>query len=44
MPEALSVFQEARATDAQVLAMTGHRDRVQSVAFSPDGRRVVTAS
>ncbi len=44
MPEALSVFQEARAADGQLLAITGHTDRVQSVAFSPDGRRVVTAS
>ncbi len=43
-PEALSVFQEARATDAQILAITGHTDRVRSAAFSPDGRRVVTAS
>ncbi|MGO9514695.1 MAG: protein kinase domain-containing protein [Steroidobacteraceae bacterium] len=44
MPEALSVFQEARAADGQLLAITGHTDRVESVAFSPDGRRVVTAS
>jgi WD40 repeat protein/serine/threonine protein kinase len=44
MPEALSVFQEARAADEQLLAITGHTDRVESVAFSPDGRRVLTAS
>jgi WD40 repeat protein/tRNA A-37 threonylcarbamoyl transferase component Bud32 len=43
-PEALSVFQEARAADALVFAMTGHTDRVRSAAFSPDGARVVTAS
>jgi WD40 repeat protein/tRNA A-37 threonylcarbamoyl transferase component Bud32 len=43
-PEALSVFQQARATDAQVLALTGHTGKVRSAAFSPDGRRVVTAS
>jgi WD40 repeat protein/tRNA A-37 threonylcarbamoyl transferase component Bud32 len=43
-PQALSVFQEARAADAQFLVMTGHTDRVRSVAFSPDGRRIVTAS
>ena len=42
-PEALSVFQRARAADAQLLAFTGHRDRVRSVAFSPDARRIVTA-
>ena len=43
-PDALSVFQEGRATDAQILAITGHTDRVRSAAFAPDGRRVVTAS
>jgi eukaryotic-like serine/threonine-protein kinase len=43
-PEALSVFQEARAADAQVLAMTGHTEPVWSAAFSPDGHRIVTAS
>lgn len=43
-PDALSVFQESRATDAQILAITGHTDRVRSAAFAPDGRRVVTAS
>ena len=42
--EALSVFQEARAADVQVLATTGHMDRVWSAAFSPDGQRIVTAS
>jgi WD40 repeat protein len=43
-PEALSVFQEARATDPAVIAITGHAARVRSVAFSPDGRRIVTGS
>jgi WD40 repeat protein/TPR repeat protein len=43
-PEALSVFQEARAADAQILVITGHADRVISAAFSPEGRRIVTAS
>jgi eukaryotic-like serine/threonine-protein kinase len=43
-PEALSVFQEARAADLLVLAVTGHEDRVRSVAFSPDGSRIATAS
>ena len=43
-PEALSVFQQARAADAQILALTGHTDRLRSVAFSPDGTRILTAS
>jgi len=43
-PEALNVFQEARAADAQILALTGHTDRVWAAAYSPDGRRIVTAS
>jgi WD40 repeat protein len=43
-PDALSVFQEARAADTQVFAATGHTGWVTSVAFSPDGRRMVTAS
>ena len=43
-PEALSVFQEARAADAQIMAITGHTGSVWDAAFSPDGRRIVTAS
>ncbi|HEY0797789.1 MAG TPA: serine/threonine-protein kinase, partial [Candidatus Baltobacteraceae bacterium] len=43
-PEALSVFQEARAADAQVSIISGHTDRVIGAGFSPDGRRIVTAS
>lgn len=43
-PEAVSVFQEARAADAQIMVITGHTDRVISAAFSPDGQRIVTAS
>jgi len=43
-PEALSVFQEARASDAQILVISGHGERVRSAEFSPDGKRVVTAS
>jgi WD40 repeat protein/TPR repeat protein len=42
--DAVSVFQEARAADAQVLALAGHTGWVISAAFSPDGRRIVTAS
>ncbi|HEY6927617.1 MAG TPA: protein kinase [Steroidobacteraceae bacterium] len=43
-PEALSVFQEARASDAQVLVIAGHTERVRSASFAPDGKRIVTAS
>ena len=43
-PEALSVFQDARAADVGITALSGHTDRVRSVRFSPDGRNVVTAS
>jgi WD40 repeat protein/serine/threonine protein kinase len=43
-PEALSVFQEARASDTQILALRGHDNWVTSAAFSPDGRRMLTAS
>ncbi len=42
--EALSVFEEARAADIQLLAITGHTDRVRSVAVSPDGKRIASAS
>jgi WD40 repeat protein len=31
-------------TGAEVLVLRGHQDRVASVAFSPDGKRLVTAS
>lgn len=43
-PEALSVFQEGRAADAALLTITGHTDRVRSVAFSPDDRLIATAA
>jgi WD40 repeat protein/serine/threonine protein kinase len=43
-PEALSVFQEARAQDALVLVLSGHSAELRSAAFSPDGTRIVTAS
>jgi eukaryotic-like serine/threonine-protein kinase len=43
-PEALSVFQEARAADSQVSVIARHGDRVRSVAFSPRGDRIATAS
>jgi len=41
---AVSVFQEARARDTQLAVLSGHGDRVYSAAYSPDGRRIVTAS
>jgi len=43
-PEAVDVFERARAADLGILAMLGHTDRLRSIAFSPDGRRVVTTS
>jgi WD40 repeat protein len=42
--DALNVFQEGRAADAQVLIFTGHTNWVVTVVFSPDGRRILTAS
>lgn len=41
---ALNVFERARAADAQEFALLGHTDRVRTVAYSPGGRRLVTAS
>ncbi|MGD0505855.1 MAG: protein kinase [Steroidobacteraceae bacterium] len=43
-PEALSVFQEARAQDALVMVLSGHSAELRSAAFSPDGTRIVTAA
>lgn len=43
-PEALNVFEGARAADAGVLALAGHAARVNYASFSPDSSRVVTAS
>ncbi len=46
--DALAVFQEARAADSQILALTPKTDVrgewPSSVAFFPDGRRIVTTS
>jgi WD40 repeat protein len=42
--EVLSAFQEARAADNQLLALTGHGASVQMGSYAPDGRRIVTAS
>ncbi len=41
--DAVNVFEEARAADVQVSAITGHTG-IRSAAFSPDGTRIVTAS
>ena len=41
---AINVFQEARAADKQLAVLSGHKGFVYSAAFSPDGRRIVTAS
>jgi WD40 repeat protein/serine/threonine protein kinase len=43
-PEALSVFQEGRAADAQLAMMAGHKDLVKTARYSHDGGRIVTAS
>jgi WD40 repeat protein/serine/threonine protein kinase len=43
-PEALSVFQEARAADLEIMAVIGHAGLVRSIAFSSDGARIITAS
>jgi WD40 repeat protein/tRNA A-37 threonylcarbamoyl transferase component Bud32/TPR repeat protein len=43
-PEALAVFQEARAGDAQLLALNGHSGKLRSAVFSPDGRRIATSA
>ena len=43
-PAALNVFQEARAADSQLLALTGHGGSIRTARYSPDGRRIVTAS
>ncbi|MEO7205992.1 MAG: protein kinase [Steroidobacteraceae bacterium] len=42
--EALNVFQEARAADAQILALAGHMDTLNAAAFSADGTKIATAS
>jgi WD40 repeat protein/serine/threonine protein kinase len=41
---ALTVFEKALARDAEDFALLGHTDRVRSIAYSPDGQRLVTAS
>ena len=41
---AINVFQEVRAADARLAVLSGHGGAVVGAAFSPDGRRIVTAS
>ena len=41
---AFEVIAKARARDRVLAAMVGHEAQVNSAAFSPDGKRVVTAS
>jgi WD40 repeat protein/serine/threonine protein kinase len=43
-PAAVSVFQEIRAAESQLAVLSGHRERLPSAAYSPDGTRIVTAS
>jgi WD40 repeat protein/TPR repeat protein len=43
-PAAISVFQDIRAADLQLAVLSGHEAKVNSVAYSPDGTCVVTAS
>jgi WD40 repeat protein/serine/threonine protein kinase/TPR repeat protein len=42
--DALNLFQEARAADAQIFAFLAGSSDVTDVHVSPDGRRIVTAS
>ena len=42
--DALAVFHEARAADAELFALTGHADTLWWAEFSPDDTRIVTAS
>ena len=41
---AMSVLEEASAADFELAVLSGHADVVNFAAFSPDGRRIVTAS
>jgi WD40 repeat protein len=42
--DAISVFQDSRAADAQIAVLSGHGSFVVSANYSPDGKRIVTAS
>jgi WD40 repeat protein/TPR repeat protein len=41
---AISVFQEIRAADSRLATLSGHRDIVWSATYSPDGKRILSAS
>jgi WD40 repeat protein/energy-coupling factor transporter ATP-binding protein EcfA2 len=41
---AIAVFQEIRAADSQLAVLSGHDSSIVFAAYSPDGRRIVTAS
>jgi len=41
---AIGIFQEIRASDAQLAVLSGHSAQLPSAAYSPDGTRIVTAS
>ena len=43
-PAAISVFQQTRAADAELVVLSGHGDFVNFAAYSPDSTRIVTAS
>ena len=41
---AINVYQEARAADTRLAVLAGHDGSVTFASYSPDGRRIVTAS
>jgi eukaryotic-like serine/threonine-protein kinase len=41
---AISVFQDIRAADPQLVVLSGHEGRVYFAQYSPDGKHIVTAS
>jgi WD40 repeat protein/serine/threonine protein kinase len=43
-PAAISVFQDVRAADAQLVVLSVNSDSPNYAAYSPDGSRIVTAS
>ncbi|HMD73625.1 MAG TPA: protein kinase [Steroidobacteraceae bacterium] len=43
-PPAIGVFQDIRASDAQLAVLSGHGERVNSAVYSRDGTRILTAS
>ena len=43
-PAAISVFQDIRAADRELLVLSGHGERVFTAVYSPDGSSILTAS